>query len=351
MVINQELKINILERRVTAAYQRELRPNLIIHGILEGKEESQTELLNLIKSFLKDKMALETEIELNNWYRMGQGQTRPIMIKLKYVNEKSLILSHALKLQGKTNETKKLFFIHEDLTEEQSEVKQQYKDLLKENKDKEGSEKLQVKLRQGQLVVNNETVKKKVQVPSKADILHLDDDELEQIRAVKLTSCPQHQEKGSEYYSYGIKIRKESDVQKAYQKLKVKHADAMHISCVYQLENAIGPYRQEAIDDNDFGIGRTMLKVMKSKEIYEMAIFVVQYYGDVHLRCRHFEIAEFLTEKTIQSVFSKLTCRKRRTQRQNSEASIMSVASVAESQDEGSDDQQEWESAVSQPEK
>ena len=72
-------------------------------------------------------------------------------------------------------------------------------------------------------------------------------------------------------------------VNKAYQKLRIKYADATHISCAYHLQNPDGPTDQEAIDDGDYGIGRTILKSLKAKDCYELAVFVVRYYGNVHL--------------------------------------------------------------------
>ena len=206
---------------------------------------------------------------------------------------------------------------------------------MQENKTKETVDQLKIKMRKGQIVVNNETVKQKVTPPQKSEILRLKDVELEQIRAVKIVKGPEHLEKGSEYFSYAAKVKTRGDVDRIYKKLQIKHADATHISCGYRLENPIGPYRQEAVDDKDIGIGRSILKVMKSKDLERMAVFVVRYYGNENLGKRRFEVAEFLADRAIQSWYAKDA--KRRIQKRGSNSSVNSTATQQDSQDEAED--------------
>ena len=344
MIINQEERIQQLESRATMAYQREIKPNMIIHGIIEPKEEKREELMKAIASFFKDVMLIEGEIELSDVFRMGQGNARPVLIKLAHPSDKATIFTNAPNLQEKLNAKKKMYFIHDDMSDEQAETRRFYRELQKENKenkDQDGKLSLKIKMQRGQIMVNNETVKAKVFTPSKADILRLNEQELEVIRATKLVTGPEHIEQGSEYFSYAVKAKNITEIKKAYTKLRIKHADATHISCSYRLENPIGPFRQQAIDDKDFGIGRTILKVLKGKEAENTAVFIVRYYGNVHLGKRRFEIAEQLSDRVLQDLTKKLVKKQLCTQRQNSQASIMSVASTLDSQDELSDENEQ----------
>ena len=108
------------------------------------------------------------------------------------------------------------------------------------------------------------------------------------------------------------------------------------MSCAYRLDNPIGPYCQEGVDDKDFGIGRVMLKLLKNKDQQQVAVFVVRYYGGVHLGRRRFEIAEHLTERALHQLQMKILKKRQRTQRQNLQSSLQSFASTIESQDESS---------------
>ena len=337
MLINQEEKLQNLEHRVTSSYMREIKPNLIVHGILEDKEEDRSTLVEKTKSFFKEKMEITETIEICDAFRMGQGSNRPILIKLAYPNDKAIIFANAKNLKGKENAKKRLFFVHDDLTDEQSEVRMTYRELNIENKETDEEEKLTVKMRKGRIVVNNEEVKQKLHPPKKMDILRMNESELEEARAIKMASGPKHIEKGNEFLSYATKVKSIGQIRKAYTKLRIKHADALHISCGYRLENPIGPYRQEAVDDKDCGMGRAILRVLKSKEITEMAVFTVRYFSGVHLGKRRFEIIEQITEGAVQAWNTKQLKQRQRSQRQNSQTSLMSVASTIDSQDEGSD--------------
>ena len=170
-----------------------------------------------------------------------------------------------------------------------------------------------------------------------ADIMLLTEQETELVRACRLTEGGEHMEKGSEFYSFATKVKSTKDVDNAYRKIKIKNADASHIICVYRLENPIGPYHQQAIDDGDHGMGRAALKVLKKKEAVNICVFIVRNYGMQHLGKRRLEIVEFLAERALQKHIAKAASAKKRGQRINSQSSItsaLSVSTVYDSQDE-----------------
>ena len=320
------LKIRVLEARSTSAYQREIKPNIIIYGCLEKTEETRESLLGEIANFFKQVLEMEQEIEINDAYRLGQGRSRPILARLKFPNDKAKLFANASKLKGKTNTKKKGYFLQEDLTEQQSELRNFYRELRKENQDYDDDSKLTIKIQRGSLMVNNQQVKPVVVPPKDVDILQLEHDELEEIRAVKLVEGGTHCEKGSDYKCYAFKAKSVNEVRRAYTKVRIKHADATHISAAYRLENPIGPYRQEAIDHGDYGVGRSLLNVLKTKEIEHLGVFLVRYYGNVQLGKRRFEIAEQMAEAAVRVWFTRLA-KTKRSQRQNSQASIASTIS------------------------
>ena len=66
----------MLEKCVTAAYQREIRPNMIIHGLIEKKEEKREDLKTAITVFFKEVMEIEMEIELNDFFLNGKWEDK-----------------------------------------------------------------------------------------------------------------------------------------------------------------------------------------------------------------------------------------------------------------------------------
>ena len=344
IVIHQEERIKFLESKITAAYEHEIKPNLVVSGIVEDKDETKQNLFELVKSLFSGVMEIEQEIEVNDVYRMGEGRVRPIMIKLRFPLDKAIIYANASKLKGKANSMKKPYYVQDDQSDQQGEVRRFYKDLMAENKEKEQNAKLNIKMNKGRIMVNNEVVRQKVKVPLQAELLRLTDTELEKVQATKTIPGPEHVEKGSDYYSYICKVTSVNEVQRAYQKMKIKHADATHVSCAYRLEDPVGPYRQQAIDDNDFGVGRSILKIMKEKELTQRCVFVVCYYGDVHLGKRRFEIMETLTEGAVKAWNAKMVKKRNKTDRRNSQSSIASAKSTLyDSQEELTDGDQQQE--------
>ena len=151
-----------------------------------------------LETFFKETMEIEDSIPVNDFYRLGQGTSRPLLVKLKHPSDKAVIFTNAIKLKEKTNIKKKMYFVHENLLDEQNEMRQFYKDLVKENNTKEKTDQLKIKMQCSQISVNNQIVHPKIQPPGKAKILRMTDQQLDTIKATKLIPGPQHMEKGSE---------------------------------------------------------------------------------------------------------------------------------------------------------
>ena len=290
--------------------------------------------MEVIKAFSEEKMEIEQEIVIQDAFHLGDGKNRSIMIKLKHLADKAVIFTNASKLNGKVNKRNKAYFIQDDRSDVQAEQRKVYRELQRENKELDKEKQLKIKMARGKILVNNEVVKQKIKSPTYAEILQMDEKELEKICAVKLVAGPEHIEKGSEYFEYMCKVKNLQQIQNAYYKMHVKHADATHISCAYRLEDPIGPYRQQGIDDGDAGVDRSLLKTLKDANVNQICIFLVRYYGQVHLGKRRFEIAESITERSVQRWFTKNEQFRRKTDRRLSQVSVSSAITNYDSQEE-----------------
>ena len=204
-------------------------------------------------------------------------------------------------MKGKQNIRKKLYFIKDDTTSQQAEIKSYYRDLKKENEKLKADEQFILNMKKGQIYANNQAMTPAIQPPSHSQMLRLSDDQYESVKATKVTKCSEHVEGGSEFYSYVAKASSKEDIEKAYLKLRIKFADATHIVCAYRMEEAKGPYLQQAIDDGEIGGARRMLQQMQDRKVYSAAIFIIRYYGGQHLGKRRFEIYQNLTDTAIKT--------------------------------------------------
>ena len=61
VVIRQEERIEILERRLTSMHLKDLKPNLIIRGLIEESDEECEDRIQAVKDFFKNEMQIEEE--------------------------------------------------------------------------------------------------------------------------------------------------------------------------------------------------------------------------------------------------------------------------------------------------
>ena len=139
MVIKQEAQIRELQDKVEASLRREIKPNLIVHGILEDDDEQYPALLEKFKKFFKEKMKIESETAIVDAYRKGprKFQDRAIMLRLQHVSDKSIIFENVSNIKGLRNVRKQLFAVQDNMTDIQKDTREYYRSLRKENNEKE----------------------------------------------------------------------------------------------------------------------------------------------------------------------------------------------------------------------
>ena len=102
-----------------------------------------------------------------------------------------------------------------------------------------------------EIYVNNQVLRPKVKPVTYAEILRLTDEEYTTAKSTKLVDGNEHIEAGSEFYSFAPKTKSVQDIVWGYRKMRIKFADATHISCAYRLSDPSGPYDQGYVDDGE----------------------------------------------------------------------------------------------------
>ena len=95
--------------------------------------------------------------------------------------------------------------------------------------------------------------------------------------------------------------------------------------CAYRLKGAYSYKNQDGIHDGEFSAGLKMLRILKDKEVEDLAVFIVHYSGATKLGVRHFEIYQQLTE---QAAIKMAKPKRSNRQRLDSQSSLTSLASV-----------------------
>ena len=127
-------------------------------------------------------MEIKDNINVKKAYWRGEGANKSMMVELSHPEDKGVIFSHVSNLKGKRNARRRLFFINDDLSEEEREQRNYFKQLKKENELLDEEQRMEIKLHRGRLLVNNQQVHPKLTMLTPADILTLEPKELDSLQ-------------------------------------------------------------------------------------------------------------------------------------------------------------------------
>ena len=302
IVIRQDKQIQHMKNEMEVLKKESKKSTVLIEGLIESdKEKTSSGRIEVVSDFFKEKMEIKDTVRIKQAYRYGKKIPQTMKVVLENPEDKSIIFSHVSNLKGKKNVRRKLYFIKDDLTPEQQEIKDYYRSLQKENQDRPEGKRLQIKLHKGNLLVNNKKIQKEVEAPQVSNILTLDDAEIHSLHEIRTHEGGQHQEGDSEFFCHYQKITDTNDAEAGYAKMKIKYGDATHIAAAYRLEGADGPFKQGYDDDGEEGAGRKILQELKESDTYGTAIFIARYFGKKKLGSQRFEIYSHLAKSALKS--------------------------------------------------
>lgn len=305
VVIRLEQKLQESTDALVKMQARSMRRNLIISGIEQAVDEEPGSLMLKIDEFIKDKLQVQTEIPLKTYHRLGYidgSGYRPVLIRLADLDHKPILLSNAPKLKGQRNDKNKFYYINEQLPEKLQEEKRYALHWMKENKTRPEEQKLNMKIHRNKLQINNRPYQKKVQPPAAAEILNLEPDDIRNLNNSQTVFGNSATEQGSEFISFAAKVNNEEEVRIAYRKLRLKYANATHIMSAHRFDPPNGPINQEANDDGEIAGGRKILTTLQDQHVTQVAVFIVRFYGGLHIGPIRFDIIKTLTLDALKKI-------------------------------------------------
>ena len=331
IVINQDNRIATMSHEIEMLKKQARRSNIIISGILEDDGKLYSDKIAKVKDFFRDTMMIEETIKVRNVYRFGKGFPRNLMVQLANPAVKAIIFSHASNLKVKKNAKRKLYFVNDDIDDEEKEKKRYLQHLRRENADENDDRKLHLKIVRGNILANNEIIKPKLSVPTVADLLAMDQEEMDEINnTTRVYTASKHSEKGSDFVCHFQRARNIDGVQKALIKMKLEYGDASHIVTAYRFGNAFGPFNQGYCDNGEFGAGWRALAALKETCSENIAVFIIRYHSGPKMGYRRFEIYKDLAKKAAGYLKGKLEKLQRdnRSRRSGSQLSLLSITSM-----------------------
>lgn len=292
-VEKQDQQILELTNKQNESQARSMKKNLIVTGIPEVANEN---CMILAQTFLQRDLQLSRPVQIKLAHRLGNGNNRPMVLKLVDINDKSFILQNSQKLKG-TN-----LFIMEQLPEEMAEKKRQQQRLKGQNKKLPSTEQLLLNIKKDKIFINNERFRSPLVSPTSISWLAKDEDERKAIKKTKILKGATDSTTSSTFISYGAEVKSVEEVQKAYYKVFTLEPRATHIVCAYMLPGRNFPTNQNGEDDREFGASRQLLRSLQQGSHFYRAVFVARYYGGDHLGPDRFRIYKEMAQAALDKL-------------------------------------------------
>lgn len=147
-----------------------------------------------------------------------------------------------------------------------------------------------MKISGGKLLIDNEPYEKQIYTPTPRELLYPDRFTQGNSTAISLFRGEDDTRDNSKFIGYAAEVKDLDDVQAAYFLVKKKHAEATHVACAFRIPGNNPATLQDFVDDGEFGAGRIMLKWLHDKNHFNVAVFMVRYYGGKHTGPGRFDI-------------------------------------------------------------
>lgn len=303
VVIRQDQQIASLNRKICEIQHREMHPNLIISGILESPKENTIQKYN---QFIKEELEIQELIPVHRAYRIGSGTARPMLVELRDPSlQKGKIYSQVYKLKGKTNAKGGRYFVSDHLPEELNENRRRANDLFAENRKKPENKKLKMSMSKGRLLIKDKPYTKAVTPPTPAEIFTLKEGLMDLADEIDMVKGEHEKPQKCDFVAYAAAVKDHNDITAAYTKVRMKFSDATHVVCAYRLPGK-DPTSEDYADDGEFGAGRTILSVLKEKQLRNIVVFMIRYFGGQHLGPSRYDVFRKVTTSALEALNKRI---------------------------------------------
>ena len=176
--------IQELTDKVDRLEMQRLSTNMFFKGI----EEEENEVCTItLKNFLKNKLKIETNVQLQDAFRIGKAKPHTILAKLANVKDKGKIFAHVHNLQEVKNKDGKRYKIDAQLPPRHSAAKQKQRHIMWRNKTKVSTaHRLELSVKKGKLMIGNEEYAQKIVVPNDKVLIKLKKEEVEELNRLEI---------------------------------------------------------------------------------------------------------------------------------------------------------------------
>ena len=228
--------------------------------------------------FLHDEM--EVFVKVEDTYHIG-GQGTLVVIVFQTIDDKNRAFEQKHLLQHVRGKDGTKIYLNNYLPAAENEKKRRERQIKKENNIRKDTAKNEIEHTKHGLKVGSSVYKKIVQAPDPTDLLKYSVDELDELMKLPTTKGQQIKKLDNYLLAYAIDSNKIQQIRDTYFKIRLLHAKARHIVCVYNIpysEKETHIY-QDYCEDGEYGVGAPLLEKIVKSGVTSKAVFIVRHTG------------------------------------------------------------------------
>lgn len=308
IVLRQQQQIDDLTHKLNNVFIQNNTKKLIIHGLAETQNEN---CFHEVANFFKNIMKITQAIPLKFARRIGAGETRAMLIKLKMFEHKSLIFQNFDKLKAANRSRQAPYYINEQLPEAWAERRRFVQHIKHQNSRLPADAQHTITIKNNKIQCNGEQYVPPFSPPSVTEILGLSTTDKEAINMVELSQGSTETVGDSKFLGYAAQAFSTDQIRRQYLYLKLLHPQASHISVAFRIPGTDFVTNQGLVDDGEHGGARAIMKVLFKEKVENTAVFIVRYFQGKHIGSVRFHAIE----KAAKSALEKMMMERRNARR------------------------------------
>ena len=279
-VMRQEQKIEELRWKDEKREQKEMGDTFYIDNLLHKKDE---DLITVVSDFISTNLKISDGYEIKAAYRCGNSKPKSVCVKVNNIKERTVIFQNIGNLKDVKNSEGKKYYLNKLLPARIKEEKRREKDIIRENYLIPQASRPTVDRIDEGLQVGESIYHKKILPPTVKQLIHQPAEKKQKRRQIIITAGNQIEVETSQFYGYSAFVKNFDEIELAYLNVKEKHAAARHVCCAYRLPGTEVAYLQDYVDDDEPGVGRVLLELLKDIDAFNRVIFVARHYPGDHV--------------------------------------------------------------------
>ena len=247
--------------------------------ILSGFEGSTKKYVfrRQVETFIYEK--LEVEINIEDFYFIGTGDLRDVVLVLPSTGDKRMIFQNIDKLKNIVNSKGRRYTFRDFLTAKQQQIRKKGQAIAAAVEKRDPVDREEVTTVKGKIFVGEHVYKPRITPPDPTQVLRLSIPKLNQIMGVELQSIEPIYYESNRFRGYSLCTNSFQEIEDAYMKICLNHAEARHIIAAWNLPGVNEFEWSDCCDDEDHGAAQPVLDMLIENNIASRAVFIVRNRG------------------------------------------------------------------------